>query len=77
MRVELTLDRTIELPKDAVPALGKELLKRLGNQYENSSLSIRCAGSDGLSVSVGDKEDKKRIETILQEAWVSTVDWFY
>ncbi|MDE9709647.1 DinI-like family protein [Citrobacter portucalensis] len=41
MKVELTIDRTKELPKGAVPALEKELLKRLGNQYENCSLSIR------------------------------------
>ena len=44
MKVELTIDRTKELPKGAVPALEKELLKRLGNQYENCSLSIRRTG---------------------------------
>ncbi|MCO4162097.1 DinI family protein [Citrobacter youngae] len=77
MKVELTIDRTKELPKGVVPALEKELLKRLGNHYENCSLSIRRAGSDGLSVFGGDKEDKKKIETILQEAWESADDWFY
>ena len=41
MKVELTIDRSRELPKRAVPALEKELLKRLGNHYENCSLSIR------------------------------------
>ncbi|QLY37370.1 DinI-like family protein [Citrobacter freundii] len=50
MIVELTIDSTKDLPKGAVPALEKELLKRLGNHYENCSLSIRRAGSDGLSV---------------------------
>ncbi|HGY4912665.1 TPA: DinI-like family protein [Citrobacter freundii] len=77
MKVELTIDRTKELPKGAVPALERELLKKLGNHYENCSLSIRRAGSDGLSVFGGDKEDKKRIETILQETWESADDWFY
>lgn len=77
MKVELTIDRTKELPKGAIPALEKELLKRLGNQYENCSLSIRRAGSDGLSVLGGDKEDKKKIEAILQETWESADDWFY
>lgn len=77
MKVEFTIDRTKELPKGAVPALEKELLKRLGNQYENCSLSIRRTGSDGLSVLGGDKEDKKKIETILQETWESADDWFY
>ncbi|WP_276851253.1 DinI-like family protein [Enterobacter oligotrophicus] len=45
MKVELTIDRTKKLPDGAVPALEKELLKRLNNQYENCSLIIRCAGS--------------------------------
>ncbi|MFV9373505.1 DinI family protein [Citrobacter portucalensis] len=77
MIVELTIDSTKDLPKGPVPALEKELLKRLGNHYENCSLSIRRAGSDGLSVFGGDKEDKKKIETILQETWESADDWFY
>lgn len=59
MKVELTIDRTKKLPDGAVPALEKELLKRLNNQYENCSLIIRRAGSDGLSVFGGEKDDKK------------------
>ncbi|MGZ7142638.1 DinI-like family protein [Streptococcus pyogenes] len=55
----------------------KELLKRLNNQYENCSLIVRRAGSDGLSVFGGDKDDKKKIEKILQETWESADDWFY
>ncbi|MFQ1038255.1 DinI-like family protein [Citrobacter koseri] len=77
MKVELTIDRTKKLPDGAVPALEKELLKRLNNQYENCSLIIRRAGSDGLSVFGGDKDDKKKIEKILQETWESADDWFY
>lgn len=77
MKVELAIDRTKELPKNAVFALEKELLKRLGNQYENCSLTIRRAGSDGLTVFGGDKDDKKKIEKILQETWESADDWFY
>ncbi|EOT1756545.1 DinI-like family protein [Citrobacter koseri] len=77
MKVELTIDRTKKLPEGAVPALEKELLKRLNNQYENCSLTIRRAGSDGLSVFGGDKDDKKKIEKILQDTWESADDWFY
>ncbi|SUX81012.1 prophage damage-inducible protein [Citrobacter youngae] len=77
MKVELTIDRMKDLPKGAVPALEKELLKRLGNLYEHCSLSIRRAGSDGLSVFGGDKDDKKKIESILQDTWESADDWFY
>lgn len=77
MKVELTIDRTKELPKGALPALEKELLKRLNNQYENCSLVIRRTGSDSLSVFGGNKDDKKNIESILQETWESADDWFY
>lgn len=77
MKVELTIDRAKELPKGALPALEKELLKRLSNQYENCSLVIRRAGSDNLSVIGRNKDDKKDIESILQETWESADDWFY
>lgn len=65
------------LPNGAVPALEKELLKRLGNKYENCSLGIRRAGVDDLSVPGGDKDYKKKIEEMRQETWESTEDWFY
>ena len=77
MKVELTIDRTKKLPDGAVPALEKELLKRINDQYENCRLTIRRAGSDGLSVFGGDKDDKKKIEKILQDTWESADDWFY
>lgn len=50
MKVELTIDRTKKLPDVAMPSLEKELLKRLRNQFEDCSLVVRRAGSDGLSV---------------------------
>lgn len=77
MKVELTIDRTKELPKGAVPALEKELLKRLQNQFDECSLVIRRSGSDGLSVFGGEKEAKKKVEEILQQTWESADDWFY
>lgn len=77
MKVELTIDRTKELPKGAVPALEKELLKRLQNQFDECSLVIRRAGSDGLSVYGGEKEAKKKVEEILQQTRESADDWFY
>jgi hypothetical protein len=60
MKVELTIDRTKELPEGAVPAL-EELLKRLQSQFDECSLIVRRAGSDGLSVYGGEKEAKKRL----------------
>lgn len=77
MKVELTIDRTKELPKGAVPALEKELLKRLQDQMGDCALVIRRAGSDGLSVLGGEKEAKKKVEEILQQTWESADDWFY
>ncbi|MEV4978115.1 DinI-like family protein [Enterobacter ludwigii] len=77
MKVELTIDRTKELPKGEVPALEKELLKRLQNQLDECSLAIRRASSDGLSVFGGEKEAKKQVEDNFQQTWESADDWFY
>ena len=77
MKVELTIDRIKKLPNDAVPALEKELLKRLQNQFEDCSLVIRRAGSDGLSVYGAEKEAKKTVEGILQDTWERADDWIY
>ena len=77
MKVELTIDRTKELPEGAVPALEREFLKRLQSQFDECSLIVRRAGSDGLSVCGGEKEAKKKVEEILQQTWESADDWFY
>ncbi|WP_313390082.1 DinI-like family protein [Leclercia sp.] len=77
MRVELSIDRTKELPEGAVPALEKELLTRLQDQVGDCTLVIRRTGSDGLSVLGGEKDAKKKVEEILQQTWESADDWFY
>lgn len=77
MKVELTIDRTKELPKGVVPALEKDCLKRLQNQFKECDLVIRRAGSDGLIVYGREKEFKKKVEEILQQTWESADDWFY
>lgn len=77
MKVELTIDRTEELPKGAVPVLEKELLKRIQHQFDECNLVIRRAGLDGSSVYGGEKDAKKKVEEILQHTWESAHDWFY
>lgn len=77
MIVELTIDRTKELPEGAVPALERELLKRLQSQFDECSLIVRRSGSDGLSVYGGEKEAKKKVEEILRQTWESADDWFH
>lgn len=77
MKVELAIDRTIGLSMGEDPALEKELLKLLQNQFDEFSLVIRRAGSDGLSVYGGEKEAKKKVEEILQQTWESADGWFH
>jgi len=72
MRVEVTIERTKKLS-----ALENELSKRLNNQFSECKLTVRRASTDSLSVMGGDKEQKKAVETILQETWESADDWFY
>lgn len=61
MKVELTIDRTKELPKGTVSALEKELLKQLQSQFDECSLFVHSAGSDGLSVYGGEKNLRRRL----------------
>ncbi|ECT9709534.1 DinI family protein, partial [Salmonella enterica subsp. enterica serovar Muenchen] len=72
-----TINKSKELPRGAIPALEKELLKRLQSQYENCNLTIRRGSQDGLSIVGAADDDKKRIQSILQETWESADDWFY
>lgn len=76
MKVEVTIDKTKKMPAGALPALQEELIKRLSRQYEDCSLVVRQASADSLSVTGADKDEKKRVETILQETWESADDWF-
>lgn len=74
--MEITIDRQKKLPDGAVPALEKELLRRLDQNFNNCSLVIRRAISDGLTVLGGMDGDKTRVEEILQDTWESADDWF-
>lgn len=76
MKVEITIDRTKKLPDGAIPALQKELQKRLSRRYENCNLIIRPAAADSLSIAGAGDTDKKLIEEILQETCTNTSDWF-
>lgn len=49
-----------QLPEGAVPALEKELITRLQNQYENCNLTIRRGSQDGLSI-VGAADGDKNV----------------
>ncbi|WPR95447.1 DinI family protein [Klebsiella aerogenes] len=77
MRIELTIDKKKELPDGAVPALEKELLRRISADYDDCSIRIRRSSMDGLTVTGCEKSDRERIEEILQETWETADDWFY
>lgn len=57
MRIELVISRTKQLPEGAVPALEKELITRLQNQYENcNNHPSRQSGWSGIvGAADGDK----------------------
>ncbi|MEF3108829.1 DinI-like family protein [Raoultella sp. WB_B2P2-3] len=77
MKIEVTIDKGKKLPDGAELALREELLRRINKKYNNCTLSVRRAGSDGLSVFGGLDSDKETIGQILQETWESADDWFY
>ena len=76
MRVEVTIDKTKPLPPGAIEALTGEFSKRVNHQFPDTTVQIRYAGANGLSVLGGAKTDKDLIEEILQETWESADDWF-
>lgn len=76
MRVEVTVDKTKPLPSGAIEALTVELSKRVNRQFPNSSIQVRYAGANGLSVLGGAKTDRVLIEELFQETWESADEWF-
>ncbi|SLM63703.1 MULTISPECIES: DNA damage-inducible protein I [Dickeya] len=76
MRVELTIAKTLTLPAGALDALTGEFSRRIHCHYPETSVQVRYAASNNLSVLGGSKEDKERISELLQETWESADDWF-
>lgn len=78
MRVEVSIDKKNQLPAGAIEALTNELSKRLDSKFPdtNTTVQVRYAGANNLSVLGGAKTDKDLISEILQEIWESADDWF-
>lgn len=78
MRVEVSIDKKNQLPPGAIEALTNELSKRLDSKFPDTSttVQVRYAGANNLSVLGGAKTDKDLISEILQEIWESADDWF-
>jgi DNA-damage-inducible protein I len=76
MRVEVTIDKTKQLPPGAVEAFRAEFEKRLTRDYPDAKFSVRRAGNDGMSVLGGSPDDREAIDMMLQETWESADDWF-
>ncbi|WP_343297358.1 DinI-like family protein [Raoultella planticola] len=77
MKVEITIDKSRKLPDGAEPALEAEMSRQLNKKFENCTISVRRAGTDGLSIFGGLDDDRETIEEILRETWESADDWFY
>ncbi|HED2256899.1 TPA: DinI-like family protein [Klebsiella aerogenes] len=77
MKIELITAKDNKLLNRAVPALEKELLRRVSQSSDGCKLRIRITSNDGPSVLGGAVCDKKRVVQILQETWGSADDWFY
>ena len=78
MRIEVTIAKTTPLPPGAIDALSQELSRRIHDSFPGTvnKITVRYAGANNLSVIGGAKEDKDRIDEILQETWESADDWF-
>ncbi|MBG6247027.1 MULTISPECIES: DinI-like family protein [Symbiopectobacterium] len=73
MKVEVTIAKEKKLPNGASEALQKEFGRRLEARYPYCQLTVRRAGSDGLTVFGVDRDE---VSEMLQETWESADDWF-
>ncbi|ATM85485.1 DNA damage-inducible protein I [Yersinia massiliensis] len=78
MRVEVSIDKKNQLPAGAIEALTNELSKQLETKFPDTTttVQVRYASANNLSVLGGAKTDKDLISEILQEIWESADDWF-
>ncbi|PIJ74783.1 DNA damage-inducible protein I [Erwinia sp. OLTSP20] len=78
MRIEITVAKTSPLPDGAMSALSAELSRRINECFPDStsSVSLRYASSNNLTVMGADKQTRDQISHILQETWESADDWF-
>ncbi len=79
MHIELSIakEKAKAMPKGAIPALHDELVRRLDKLYSDITVEIKAKGDDALYARGASAEERKNIETILQETWESADDWFY
>lgn len=74
MRVEVSIDRNLSLPAHFEQRLHSVLCEQLNRYFDEPSVLIK-RGANGLSVSRATKEERERVEEILQEVWESADEW--
>lgn len=74
MRVEVSIDRNLSLPAHFEQRLYSVLSEQLNRYFDEPSVLIK-RGANGLSVSRATKEERERVEEILQEVWESADEW--
>ncbi|WP_370597492.1 DinI-like family protein [Plesiomonas shigelloides] len=74
MRVEVSIDRNLSLPAHFEQRLHSVLSEQLNRYFDAPSVLIK-RGANGFSVSRATKEERERVEEILQEVWESADEW--
>lgn len=74
MRVEVSIDRNLSLPAHFEQRLHSVLSEQLNRYFDEPSVLIKRS-ANGLSVSRATKEERERVEEILQEVWESADEW--
>lgn len=74
MRVEVSIDRNLSLPAHFEQRLHSVLSEQLNRYFDEPNVLIK-RGANGLSVSRATKEERERVEEILQEVWESADEW--
>ncbi|MGL4270381.1 MAG: DinI-like family protein [Plesiomonas sp.] len=74
MRVEVSIDRNLSLPAHFEQRLHTVLSEQLNRYFDEPNVFIK-RGANGLSVLRASKEERDKVEEILQEVWESADEW--
>lgn len=80
MRIEICIakEKFSKMPKGSVPALQKEMLRRVSKRYDDVDVIVKSASNDGLTIlRAVDKESAQEfVQETLQDVWKTADDWF-
>ncbi|MEZ8996469.1 DinI-like family protein [Vibrio sp. 10N.222.54.A1] len=74
MRVEMMVDEKV-LPKGGLGKIAEELERRLKPLYPDALIRVRKGTNNNLEVYSRDKDEKKRVNKVIEQAFNEADEW--